>query len=569
MLIYYGVDVCAKNGKGLTAMDLARTNKHDKTIKILEYALQQNKAENGNANQWTECYDPTTGQVFYYNNKTAETQWEMPVNYTSTDRPAEVWTNDAQDVVEEEEEEFVWVKKRKEKIAIVTSKSSWKPIQDPYSKAIYYQNQSTGESQWEEPDVIEQIQKEASAHATIHATELWDELNRNREDLAIVLAEDRARQLQASENQIKDAIENAVAHDVEDKFRRAALKLSLTLPQNLMRKKQSMLKMQQGPADELAEACEQDITIEMFLMAYCHVQGGGKRGESLSAAQRIVLSLFQYYATIENPQNAQRLSKTQFRTLLRDCKIVPSSAKDRDSPLKLHVADLIYVQANRMTTDDTVPSQGVEQHMEKQGFEHAISMLAERILTTREVNGEEIDVDDTIKWVVVEYFLPLARTVGKQMATYIRKCQSMYKQFLDCPQVDALFESNRSQFQAMYKYYSSNEESEYKVMTFHAMFKFASDFGILPSICTEYQLYQLFAAVNWINGHSQTVVISYEKFLQFICLMPLMYVVEPAVDPAAAAKISTFLHWLDQTNGKHNIAQAHRNAVFIKAFVTA
>jgi hypothetical protein len=83
--------------------------------------------------------------------------------------------------------EYVWVKKRKKTITVVAStQSEWTVVQDPLSKAIYYKNTVTGESQWEEPEVIQKLQHDVQAHTSQQAAKLWEALNVARDTLAQV-----------------------------------------------------------------------------------------------------------------------------------------------------------------------------------------------------------------------------------------------------------------------------------------------------------------------------------------------------------------------------------------------
>ena len=84
--------------------------------------------------------------------------------------------------------------KKRETVAVTNPDTQWRAVQDPETLALYYKNQETGEMQWEEPDALAKIQLQASAHASLHASELYEQLNDSRESLAQVLESDRDRQ---------------------------------------------------------------------------------------------------------------------------------------------------------------------------------------------------------------------------------------------------------------------------------------------------------------------------------------------------------------------------------------
>lgn len=69
------------NGRGYTALDLAKTNGHDAVVTFLESQLQPTGPvipDGTSKEEWSECYDPTTGQMFYYHQPTGTCQWDKP-----------------------------------------------------------------------------------------------------------------------------------------------------------------------------------------------------------------------------------------------------------------------------------------------------------------------------------------------------------------------------------------------------------------------------------------------------------------------------------------------------------
>ena len=240
---------------------------------------------------------------------------------------AEVWTNEAggnfsaeeqaalyqetQDTgaIDENGDEFVWVKKRKEKImvAATTSSTHWVAVQDPSTMAMYYRHEETGETQWEEPEALESMKAEASAHANHHATELWEDLNKNREEWAFSLEEERKRQVEKNARKIMAAKQEMLNICQEEKFSIKSKSSSL-LSKASMARMSSMHCMRDAKRDELAETCENIPSLELFMATHLQ-QVGAPNGPKadFSAASRITASLFHYYAAMGDPTQATLL----------------------------------------------------------------------------------------------------------------------------------------------------------------------------------------------------------------------------------------------------------------------
>ncbi|KAL3666220.1 hypothetical protein V7S43_009005 [Phytophthora oleae] len=131
------------------------------------------------ARKWTEQFDPTTVQKYYYNSDTGESQWEKPVDFLTgikderSDHAVKIQSvfraKKARDRVkqladEEEEEEELKQQVRAEdeavvaeekELAILAAESSvqaqWCEYYDPRSKKYYYRNSATNVITWEKP----------------------------------------------------------------------------------------------------------------------------------------------------------------------------------------------------------------------------------------------------------------------------------------------------------------------------------------------------------------------------------------------------------------------------------
>lgn len=216
-----------------------------------------------------------------------------------------------------------------------------------------------------------------------------------------------------------------------------------------------------------------------------------------------------------------------------------------------------------------------ETGMDVRRFSVALQLIAERVIVEDEEEDMDDEIDDTEKWMVTKYLLPLLRRLSTEMAHFIHDCKDLSLLMNESSVVKELLDRNRVQFQAIYTFYSHSETtSKFKLMSFKALFNFATDFSIVPDVCDTMSLHALLEAINWIHGESRNVVVSYDKFLQLISLTPLRFpnfngtndctnIVPPDV------ALSTFLAWLDGHEGKHRIAQAPRLSVFVRSFTTS
>eukprot|EP00977_Amphora_coffeiformis_P009845 scaffold2257_cov169-Amphora_coffeaeformis.AAC.23 len=102
------------------------------------------------AEEWTEVTDSTTGDVFYFNERSGETRWDRPNYSTNPDeqvmpRASEsdnTGIADSADVPEGE-------------AGVVHSDlpDGWEEVVDPDGGDVYYFNETTGETSWEPPTI--------------------------------------------------------------------------------------------------------------------------------------------------------------------------------------------------------------------------------------------------------------------------------------------------------------------------------------------------------------------------------------------------------------------------------
>ncbi|RHY18417.1 hypothetical protein DYB25_003685 [Aphanomyces astaci] len=480
VLVKYGADVFARNARGLTAVDLAVNNHH----------------------------------------------------------------------TEDDGGDYVWVKKKKKTISVVASTQlEWTVVQDPGSKAIYYKNTLTGESQWEEPEAIQKLQHDAQAHTSQHAQELWDELNKSRDALAEKLEAERSRQL-ALTTATTQAFQASIQARREEMHQK---ELKTLLPKSSFVKAKhkppsmrgSMMKMSMhtiqdvdnentDDSDALTKLCDDEPFLNLFLGSFIRYDSttgssqqarlvGSKRSLKLdmTGAQRIYNGIFHYYLTLLDPFNVVGMSKGQFRVLLKDAGLLPnpggSAPGNFPPPLKLHAADMIFTLLATLDTRATLK----ESTMLITGFYKAMVNVGERAVATLD-EKVEAGIDDVDAWFCTEFMLPLLRRLASKMAENVKRYKDIDAAMVGDPQVMALVAGNRVQLQTLHRFYSS--DSRFKLMTFQTLSQLATDFGLTPTLCCSVPtLYHVCEAINWINGHSYTVVISFEKFVQISRTLAVLF----------------------------------------------
>jgi hypothetical protein len=260
--------------------------------------------------EWSECVDDESGQIFYYNNATGKCQWEIPNGYahskttTSSIQNSNISSATNSNEVVEDDGEYVWVKKKKQSVCVVTGKNTeWTTVQDPISKAIYYKNTVTGESQWEEPDAVRKIQTESSANASQQASRLWDELNSSRNALASALYEERQRQLRQTETLIESQKRNIIKRKDEIKKKEEQSRLQQLLPRSsfIRKKKQSMMKMKSDMEEDgqFEKICEKEPALDIFLSTYLRLNGF--RDLKITTEKRLYNCIYHYYVSLVDP----------------------------------------------------------------------------------------------------------------------------------------------------------------------------------------------------------------------------------------------------------------------------
>ncbi|OQS07082.1 hypothetical protein THRCLA_00911 [Thraustotheca clavata] len=577
ILLKYGADIYAKNIKGLTALDLAISNQHEACSDLLRTAMKEAESSatwfapsnsrhslNTEATtEWSECMDTDSGNVFYYNNSTGMCQWERPQEFISRQNTTQEAAHDNSTANPDDDGgDYVWVKKKKTLITVVAStQSEWCVVQDPGSKAIYYRNTKTGESQWEEPEAIQKLQHDVHAHTSQHAAELWDELNRSRDALAAKLEEERQRQ--ANLTQAAIATYQASIQQRREEMKQKELKTLLPkssfvkpkrkppslrgtqLYKGIMLNKSTGIKMSMhtiqdvlneedenggsgGSGDVLAKCIDDDPILSLFVGSFVRqdtcrepVKQQTKQGHrpmqlDMTGAQRVYNCIFHYYLSLVDPINAVGMNKPQFRTLLKEALLLPNaSVKGQIPPLKLHTSDMIFTQTAMEHSTISVHTSSLENSKETfmtiKGFQAAMINVADRVVAILD-EKVEATIDDAGEWLCLEYVLPLVRRVAGKMAETVKRLKDNESNITEG--ITQLITLNRSHFQTMHKFYSS--DSRFKLMTFHSLVVFTNDFKLTPQVCAIPALYHLCEAINWISGNSYTVVISFEKFVQ-IC----------------------------------------------------
>jgi ankyrin repeat protein len=591
ILLKYGADPFTQNGNKMTPKDLATANYHTRCVELLANAerdLTQTSAwfapanaaghsegdnnnngvigtgpnvSGGDTDGWIECWDSASAQPFYYNNLSGKCQWDVPDGFTP--RLLELVQAKTQQNGEDENGDYVWVKKKRQTVCVATGKQSeWTPVQDPTSKAIYYKNTRTGQSQWEEPDAVQQLQTQSASQASHHATQIWDELESSRSALARALAADKHRQLLAQQSALEIYKLEIQRRRDEIRKREEQAKLQQLLPRSsfIRRKKQSMMIKIKGSSltsdeeDKMELICQREPSLDIFLTTYLRVQG--VRDLQLSIEKRFFNCLFHYYVALVDPVERTGLSKSQFRTILRDAGILPTSlggGGNASGKLKLHVVDLIFAQASRVQALETASHphslvgthashgapllhspqhrQGVavagssasenQQPLGLVGFVAAMQIVRERMVTLAEEdqgeNQQPVEIDDDHEWFLTTFVLPLTVRLGGKLLSQIRSCKELELEIQESAVLQQLFSQGRQGIQRLHRHYTSHEP----MLSFRGLSQFVVDFGIVPQRLPMATLHQLYEAINWISGHAHTDVISFEKFQQLLTVLAI------------------------------------------------
>lgn len=619
VLLTYGADPLIPNGKGLTPKDLAHANNHLKCVEILAHAEEElarattwyapanalaaggggdDSSNNNSSNEegsstsgkgWIECWDYDSSQPFYYHNLSGKCQWEVPPGFTPQLQQQDQQLleqqqqqQSASDDTEDDGSEYVWVKKKKQTVCVVTGKSTeWTAVQDPSSKAIYYKNTRTGQSQWEEPDAVQQLQSASGARAAQEATRIWDELEQSRNALAAAIAREKHRQLAAHQQ----TLENYKLHlrqrkeDMQKREDQARLQQLLPRSSFIRRKKQSMM-MKVSPNkgssghglgragsvyassvddEKLEQICAKEPALDIFLSTYLRLQGVHSL-QVLTTEKRFFNCLYHYYIALVDPISMDGLSKSQFRAFLRDAAIIPSTSSGTSggangnglaAPLKLHIVDLIFAQAARADAVETSnafpspsPSPSNGQHSSSQisllhhrqatitssfagmgdshltlvGFIAAMQIVRERVVTQFESQSDgQQEIDDDEEWFLMTYLLPLTLKLGAKLLTQIRECKELDLEVAASTALQGFLGQHRQLIQQIHRHYSS-QEPKLKMLTFRGLSHFTLDFAVLLSANIP-ALHQLYEAVNWISGNAHTEIISFEKFQQLLTML--------------------------------------------------
>lgn len=635
ILLTYGADPVTPNGKALTPKDLASANNHLACVEILTRAEEElarattwyapanavaaalrSDEDNNNSSSttdatgsaaalvngasgsaspdrggWIECWDYDSGQPFYYHNLSGKCQWEVPPGFTPQLLQRQGQQLDAPQAQEEQQEqqqeegdddgsEYVWVKKKKQTVCVVTGKATeWTAVQDPLSKAIYYKNTRTGQSQWEEPDAVQQLQSASGAHAAQEATRIWDELEHSRTALAAALAREKHRQL-AAHRQTLESYKLHIRQRREDmRKREEQARLAQLLPRSsfVRRKKQSMQMKAAPPGssssaklgsslaaddEKLEQICAKEPSLDIFLSTYLKLQGV-RDLQVMTTEKRFCNCLYHYYVALVDPVAAATatsgLSKSQFRAFLRDAAIIPSAGagaiQPTAFPLKLHVVDLIFAQAARadaaesmsafpgasplgsphakqqqttptpllshhrhgaaMVSSSSSAAGDSGSHLRLAGFLAAMQIVRDRVVAHAESELEEIDEDE--EWFLSTHLLPLTLKLGAKLLTQIRECKELDMRIAASSALQAFLAQQRQLIQQLHRHYSSHEPA-LKMLSFRGLSQFALDFGVLLSGNLP-ALHQLYEAVNWISGNAHTEIISFEKFQQLLTML--------------------------------------------------
>ncbi|GMF42640.1 unnamed protein product [Phytophthora fragariaefolia] len=679
VLLRYGADPLTNNAKGMSPKDLAVANKHPECEELLAQAEKElasvgtswlapaNAADNGNnsykdanaegtSTDWVQCWDNDSGQAFYYNNLTGKCQWEVPPGFDTSLQPqqAQSSANNSQQYgtysentgdTDDGSEEYVWVKKKKQTVCVVTSKETeWTAVQDPVSRAIYYKNTRTGQSQWEEPDAVRELADAAGARTSQEASRVWEGLDKSRSALAAAIAREKRRQLEAHDQTLLQARLHVRQRREDIAKREEQARLAQLLPRSsfVRRKKQSMMmkvtthnrqatkttakvlngkgKRQSslsealneneegndGPGDSgdkdgsdeeggaetrLEEICANEPALDMFLSTYLKLRGV-RDLQVLTTEKRLSNCLFHYYVALVDPVHQRGMSKSQFRVVLRDMNVIPGGAPASTAsasslvasqtavtlpPLKLHVTDLIFSQAERTMVQEGSPTNasrmahrqaaplaaGADTHLSLSGFTAAMLIVRERVVaqveqSMQQAGGDDPEIDDDEEWFMLRYLVPLSLRLGARLLTQIRRCKELDLQLTGSQEptaIDArqLLAANRAAVQLLHRHYSRRElhadsdggtpivsipkaaaPRRLVMLTFRGLAMFASDFNLLTPTAGLPALHFLLEAVNWISGSAHTEVISFEKFQLLLVMLAVLPLSPPNASPWAS-----------------------------------
>ncbi|GMF65701.1 unnamed protein product [Phytophthora lilii] len=696
VLLRYGADPLTNNAKGMSPKDLAAANKHPECEELLAQAEKElaasagtswlapaNAAASGDNNlndtkyegtssDWVQCWDNDSGQAFYYNNLTGKCQWEVPPGFeafldsqlrqssTSNSQQYDTYGGAAGDS-EDGNEEYVWVKKKKQTVCVVTGRETeWTAVQDPVSRAIYYKNTRTGQSQWEEPDAVRELANAAVARTSQEASRVWEDLDKSRSALAGAIAREKRRQLEAHEQTLLQARLHVRQRREDIAKREEQARLAQLLPRSsfVRRKKQSMMmkvtthnrqatkttsKVMNGrgkrqlslgealnendednesPANEneeesedgegaearLEEICANEPALDMFLSTYLKLRGV-RDLQVLTTEKRLSNCLFHYYVALVDPVNQRGMSKCQFRVVLRDMNVIPGGAPALSTsisslvsaqggaggnapPLKLHVTDLIFSQAERTMAQEGSPTHtsrmahrqaaplatAGDTHLSLSGFTAAMLIVRERVVAQAEqlmqqASGDDPEIDDDEEWFMLRYLVPLSLRLGAKLLTQIRRCKELDLQLNGSQETTAVaarqfLAANRAAVQLLHRHYSRRELSSdtegappilstpkaaaaprrLAMLTFRGLAMFAGDFSLLTPGAGLPALHFLLEAINWISGSAHTEVISFEKFQLILVVL--------AVLPLSPPHASSWASWIGENDSSGSSSQA-------------
>ncbi|KAG6953435.1 hypothetical protein JG687_00012403 [Phytophthora cactorum] len=643
VLLRYGADPLTTNAKGMSPKDLAVANKHPDCEALLVQAENELAASAGTSwlapanavesadnygdskaeGDWIQCWDNDSGQVFYYNNLTGKCQWEAPPGFETS--PQQGATSQYEQYsepsgeAEDGNEEYVWVKKKKQTVCVVTGRETeWTAVQDPVSRAIYYKNTRTGQSQWEEPDAVRELASAAGARTSQEASRVWEGLDKSRSTLAAAIAREKRRQLEAHEQTLLQARLYVQQRREDIAKREEQARLAQLLPRSsfVRRKKQSMMMKvtthnrqatdttarvigkRQSSLDEvlnenddtngeseeegggaearLEEICSNEPALDMFLSTYLKLRGV-RDLQVLTTEKRLSNCLFHYFVALVDPVHQRGISKSQFRVVLRDMNVIPGGTPGSSSsssslvssrtgssipPLKLHVTDLIFSQAERTIAQEGSPTHAsrmahrqttplADTHLNLNGFTAAMLIVRERVVAQAEQSMQQAggEIDDDEEWFMLRYLVPLSLRLGARLLTQIRRCKELDLQLSSSQEPTAvaarqLLAANRAAVQLLHRHYSRRElhadidggtpilsipkasaaPRRLAILTFRGLSMFTSDFNLLAPGSGLPALHFLLEAVNWISGSAHTEVVSFEKFqllLVILAVLPL------------------------------------------------